>query len=116
MRLHLSPRSLSAYHKPSLAHLTPTIPLPTFHPSSPVNLAPSPLAHFPLPIFHLPFLAHHSTKHPKNTYHPSYLAHLSPTFPCPSSTHLCVNFSFQLLSYRLIAISSINHLQSPFII
>src|SRR5436190_12384831 len=41
MRLHFSPRSLSAYHKPSLTHLTPTIPLPPFHPSSPVNLAPS---------------------------------------------------------------------------
>src|SRR5436190_6300969 len=40
MRLHFSPRSLSAYHKPSLTHLTPAIPLPTFHPSSPINLAP----------------------------------------------------------------------------
>src|SRR5436190_17337910 len=41
MRLHFSPHSLPAYHKPSLTHLTPAIPLPTFHPSSPVNLAPS---------------------------------------------------------------------------
>src|SRR5436190_24155075 len=42
MHLHFSPRSLTEYHKPSLTHLTPTIPFPTFHPSSPVNLAPSP--------------------------------------------------------------------------
>src|SRR5436190_1603545 len=97
MRLHLSPRSLSAYHKPSMAHLTPIIPLPTFHPSSPVNLAPSPLAHFPMPIFHLPLLAHHSTKRPKNTYNPSYLAHLSPTFPCPPSTRLFCDLFFTVM-------------------